>query len=127
SGLLLGISAILTEDIFSASSFVKHHKLFFSRLVIVITLIIAATVSCVLPIQAINDLGFLSMTLRASVVFMPLLCALYFKGKVRPSFVLASVILSPTLAILGSILGVPVEPLFVAMCVSLICCVTGLL
>ena len=127
SGLLLGISAILTEDIFSSLQFVRRHKLFFSRLVIVITLIIAVTASRILPIQAINDLGFLSMTLRASVVFMPLLCALYFTGKVRPSFVLASVILSPTLAILGVIAGLNAEPLVVAMGVSVMCCAAGCL
>ena len=125
SGLLLGISAILTEDIFSPLHFVRRHKLFFSRLVIVLTLIIAATVSNLMPINAINDLGFLSMTLRASVVLMPLLCALYFTGKVRPGFVLVSVILSPTLAILGVIAGFPVEPLVVAMGVSVMCCVMG--
>ncbi|MBQ6972172.1 MAG: sodium:solute symporter family protein [Synergistaceae bacterium] len=125
SGLLLGISAILTEDIFSSLPFVRRHKLFFSRLVIVITLIIAVTASRILPIQAINDLGFLSMTLRASVVFMPLLCALYFTGKVKPGYVLASVILSPTLAILGVIAGIPVEPLVVAMGVSVVIMLTG--
>ena len=125
SGLLLGISAILTEDIFSASSFVERHKLFFSRLVIIITLIIAVTVSNLMPINAINDLGFLSMTLRASVVFMPLLCALYFRGKINPRCVLASVILSPTLAIFGSLAKIPVEPLVIAMCVSVICCAIG--
>ncbi len=125
SGLLLGISAIITEDIFSVSSFVKTHKLFFSRIVIVITLIIAVTVSYILPPRAINDLGFLSMTLRASVVFMPLLCALYFRGKINPRAVLASVILSPTLAILGSLLHVPAEPLVIGMGVSVICCVIG--
>ncbi|MBQ3586334.1 MAG: sodium:solute symporter family protein, partial [Synergistaceae bacterium] len=125
SGLLLGISAILTEDIFSASSFVERHKLFFSRLVIIITLIIAVTVSNLMPINAINDLGFMSMMLRASVVFMPLLCALYFRGKINPRFILASVILSPTLAILGSLAKIPVEPLVTAMCVSVMCCVIG--
>lgn len=125
SGLLLGISAILTEDIFSPLQFVKKHKLLFSRLVIVITLTVAVTVSNLMPINAINDLGFLSMTLRASVVFMPLLCALYFAGKVRRGFVLASVILSPTLAIVGVIFGLTVEPLVVAMGVSVMCCALG--
>ena len=125
SGLLLGISAILTEDIFSSLSFVERHKLFFSRLVIIVTLIIAVTVSNILPVQAINDLGFLSMTLRASVVFMPLLCALYFKGKINSRFILASIILSPTAAILGVLIKFPVEPLVTAMSVSVICCIIG--
>ncbi|MBR0258469.1 MAG: sodium:solute symporter family protein, partial [Synergistaceae bacterium] len=125
SGLLLGISAIMTEDIFSSLRFVRERKLFFSRLAIIITLIIAATISNIMPVNAINDLGFLSMTLRASVVFMPLLCALFMKGRIAPRYVLASVILAPTLAILGMMLRVEIEPLCVAMGVSVVLCIAG--
>lgn len=125
SGLLLGISAILTEDIFCAFGYVKQHKLFFSRLVIIITLTIASIIANVFPAAAINDLGFLSMTLRASVVFMPLTCALWLKGQVRPKYVLASVILSPLAAIISSLMKFPIEPLFLGAGVSALLCVAG--
>ncbi|MBQ7220600.1 MAG: sodium:solute symporter family protein [Synergistaceae bacterium] len=120
SGLLLGISAILTEDIFSASDFVKRHTLLFSRAIIIITLIIAVSVSEIMPVQAINDLGFLSMTLRACVVFMPLVCALWLKGRVKSGAVLASMIISPLAAVLSAVMKLPVEPLFVGMGVSIL-------
>lgn len=125
SGLVLGISAIMTEDIFSSSRFVAGHKLLSSRLTIIITLIIAATISNIMPVNAINDLGFLSMTLRASVVFMPLICALFMKGRIAPRYILVSVILAPTLAIIGIILRVEIEPLCMAMGVSVVCCAIG--
>ena len=114
SGLLLGISAIITEDIFS----VRRHKLLFSRLAIILTLTAAAITANIFPAQAINDLGFLSMTLRACVVFMPLMCALWLKGRVKSRNVFASVILSPLSAVLSAVLGLPVEPLVVGMGVS---------
>ncbi len=116
SGLLLGISAIITEDIFS----VRRHKLLFSRMTIVLTLALAATIANIFPAQAINDLGFLSMTLRACVVFMPLMCALWLPGRVKSRNVLASVILSPLAAVLSAVVGLPVEPLVVGMGVSVL-------
>ena len=122
SGLLLGISAIITEDVLSVS----RHKLLFSRLTIFLILSVAAFTANVFPANAINDLGFLSMTLRASVVFMPLTCALLLKGKVKGSFVLASIILAPLSAIASVIAGLPVEPLFVGMGVSVLLCTLGI-
>ena len=122
SGLLLGISAIVTEDLLQAVKFVKSHKLLFSRLIIVITLIIASVIANLFPAGAINDLGFLSMTLRASVVFMPLTCALWLGRRVRGRSVLASMLLSPLAAILVNVLNLQFEPFFAAMIVSVIFC-----
>ncbi|MBR0035441.1 MAG: sodium:solute symporter family protein, partial [Synergistaceae bacterium] len=122
SGLLLGISAILTEDIFS----VRKYKLLFSRMTIILTLTAAAIIANVFPSQAINDLGFLSMTLRACVVFMPLTCALWLKGRIRRGNVLASVIFSPLAAIFSAVMGLPAEPLFVGMGVSIIILTLGI-
>ncbi|MBQ9594658.1 MAG: sodium:solute symporter family protein, partial [Synergistaceae bacterium] len=96
--------------------------LLFSRLIIILTLIIASAIANAFPAQAINDLGFLSMTLRASVVFMPLTCALWLGKRVRGRSVLASMILSPLAAILVKVMSLPFEPFFAAMIVSVIFC-----
>ena len=125
SGLLLGMSALLIEDIFCAIKFVNEHKLFFSRLIIVIILTIAATISNIFPSQAVNDLGFLSMTLRASVVFMPLMCGLWLKGRIKSRYILASIIISPLSAIISNMMNIPIEPLFVGMGISIIVCLLG--
>ena len=122
SGLLLGISAIITEDLLQAVNFVKTHKLLFSRLIIILTLIIASVIANIFPAKAINDLGVISMTLRASVVFMPLTCALWLGKRVKGRSVLISMIMSPLAAIIGSVMNLPVEPLFTAVSVSIVCC-----
>lgn len=125
SGLLLGISAIVVEDILSSVRFIQKHKLFFSRLAIILTLTISSIIANIIPVQTINDLGFLSMTLRSSVVFIPLTCALWFGERISSRFILASIILSPVIAILSVIFGLNIEPLFIGMCVSIICCILG--
>lgn len=122
SGLLLGISAILTEDICS----VRKYKLLFSRMTIVLTLSVAAVIANIFPSHAINDLGFLSMTLRASVVYMPLTCAVWLKGRVKRGNVFASEIFAPLCAIVSAVIGLPVEPLFVGMGVSFVLVMAGL-
>lgn len=126
SGLLLGISAVMVKDILSSAKFIQRHKLFFSRLTIIIILAIASIIAGIIPSQTINDLGFLSMTLRASVVFMPLTCALWLGKRISPRAILASIILSPVTAILSVIFNLNIEPLFIGMCVSVICCLSGM-
>ena len=108
------ISAIITEDVMS----ILKHKLLFSCLTVALTLSVVALIANVFPANAINDLGFLSMTLRASVVFMPLTCALLLKGKVKGSFIIASIILAPLSAVMSVIAGLSVEPLSVLICAS---------
>ena len=125
SGLLLGISAIVTEDILSSIRFIQKHKLLFSRIAIIITLTVSSVIANIIPVQTINDLGFLSMTLRSSVVFMPLTCALWLGERISSRFILASIILSPVIAILSVVSGVSIEPLFIGMCVSIMCCAFG--
>ena len=125
SGLLLGISAIVTEDILSSIRFIQKHKLLFSRIAIIITLTVSSVIANIIPVQTINDLGFLSMTLRSSVVFMPLTCALWLGERISSRFILASIILSPVIAILSVVSGVSIEPLFIGMCVSIMCCIAG--
>ncbi len=126
SGLLLGISAILVEDVLTAFNFVKSHKLFSSRMIIIITLIIAAIISNNFTASAINDLGFLSMSLRACVVFMPLTCAIWLKKRLSRKFIIISIILSPLIAIISALFKFPIEPLYIGMSISIICCVLGL-
>ncbi len=80
----------------------------------------------IFPSHAINDLGFLSMTLRASVVYMPLTCAVWLKGRVKRGNVFASEIFAPLCAIVSAVIGLPVEPLCVGMGVSFVLVMAGL-
>ncbi|MBQ7560989.1 MAG: hypothetical protein IJS99_04010, partial [Synergistaceae bacterium] len=93
--------------------------------IIITTLIFATVISNNFTASAINDLGFLSMSLRACVVFMPLTCALWLKKRISRKFILVSIILSPLVAILGALFKFPFEPLYLGMSISIICCVIG--
>jgi SSS family solute:Na+ symporter len=128
SGLLLGISAIVVEDLLGTfTNFVNtaRKELFASRLTIILTLITATVVAGLMPAQAINDLGFLSMTLRSAVVFLPVTCALWLPGRIAPRAVLTSIALSPLAAIVCELISLPVEPLYAGIGVSALCCLVG--
>lgn len=74
----------------------------------------------------INDFGFLSMGLRGAVIFVPLTFALYARGRVAGGWALASVICGPIAVIAGNLIGLPFDPLFLGVAVSLLIMVAGL-
>ena len=128
AGLSLGMATILVKDIYKR---VTHkldtpaRELLATRGTIAMILAAAAAVAAMVPSQTINDLGFLSMGLRGAVVFMPMNCALWLKGRIFPSWILASILLSPLAVLAGKLLALPVDPLFIGMGVSILCCLTG--
>ena len=92
------------------------------RATIVVILGIAAFVAATVPSSTINDLGFLSMGLRGTVVFLPMNCALWFSGKIDRRCILASILLAPLAVLAGKLLALPFDSLFLGMAVSLLCC-----
>ena len=129
AGLALGISTMLNNDIVPRVTHrfddpEKSEKL--GRLWIVLVLALAGVLSCGQLGDIILQFAFMSMGLRAAVVFMPLLGALWLPGKVDSRFIMASVILSPAAVFAGKILGVPFDSLFLGMGVSVICFLGGL-
>ena len=95
------------------------------RYVIGASLTAAAAVAVLVPGSMINDLGFLSMGLRGAVVFLPLTCALWFPGRIHRQYILCSVILSLLAVLIGKLLFSELDPLYLGMLVSLLCCVVG--
>ena len=88
-------------------------------------LIIAAVVAALVPSSTINDLGFLSMGLRGSVVLVPMSCALWAKGPFRSGWILAAIVLSPASVLVGKLLALPFDSLYLGMLVSVLCCAMG--
>ena len=123
AGLSLGVATILVNDIFCKISKgladVKK-KLYTTRLTIVATLCLAAAIALVVPGAIINDFGFLSMGIRGTVVFIPLSCALFAKGKVAPWAVLVSMAAGPVAVLGGNLLGLPFDSLFLGIFVCLV-------
>ena len=75
----------------------------------------------------LNDLGFLSMGLRGAVVFAPMTCALMLKGRIRPSFIVAAIILGPAAVAAVLLLDLPLDPILNGTGISIACCLAGLI
>lgn len=122
AGLSLGVSTIVTEDIISEVTDRFNDpskKLILSRLTIVLVLILSGVIALIMPSAMINDFGFLSMGLRGAVIFVPLTCALYLKGRIGAKWGLISVIAGPVAVIAGTALKVAVDPLFIGIAVNI--------
>lgn len=129
AGLSLGMATILVKDIMKKLRFCRidhpDKELRAVRYVIGVSLTAAAAVAVLVPGSMINDLGFLSMGRRGAVVFLPLTCALWFPGRIHRQYILCSVILSPLAVLIGKLLFSELDPLYLGMLVSLLCCVVG--
>lgn len=128
SGLTLGSSTILVRDVFmkinpSLSDSSKNLKV--SRLTIIGILLMSVFVAATFSGSFINDLGFLSMGLRATAVFMPLTLALFFPKRFNYKWILASIILGTATLIIVQFMRLPVDGIFVGLGVSVICCLMG--
>ena len=128
SGLTLGSSTILVRDVFmkinpSLSESAKNLKV--SRLTIVGILLMSVFVAATFSGSFINDLGFLSMGLRSTAVFVPLTLALFFPKRFKYKWIITSIIAGTAALILTQILKLPVDGIFVGLGVSLLCCLLG--
>ena len=129
SGLTLGSSTILVRDVFmkinpSLSESSKNLKV--SRLTIVGILLMSVFVAATFSGSFINDLGFLSMGLRSTAVFIPLTLALFFPKRFKYQWIIISIVAGTAALILTQILKLPVDGIFVGLGVSALCCLCGI-
>ena len=106
SGLTLGSSTILVRDVFmkinpSIKESSKNLKV--SRLTIVGILLMSVFVAATFSGSFINDLGFLSMGLRFTAVFVPLTLALFFPKRFKYKWIIISIIAGTAALILTQI------------------------
>lgn len=123
AGLSLGVATILVNDIFckiSRKLADAKKKLYTTRVTIIVVLGCAAAIALIVPGAIINDFGFLSMGIRGTVVFIPLTCALFAKGKVESWAVLASMAAGPIAVLGGNFWNLPFDSLFLGVFVCLI-------
>lgn len=129
AGLSLGISTIIRNDIVKRISHClddPKRSLLFSRLLIALILGLACLL-CACPIgDTILNFAFMSMGLRGAVMIVPLCCALWLPCRVDRRFVMASILLSPTLVLIFGLLDcLPFDPLFLGVAASLVFCAIG--
>jgi SSS family solute:Na+ symporter len=130
SGMALGLATVITNDIYKP--FINQNAdgkktLFFSRMTIVVTLILAAIFTNGNLKSTILTWGFMSMGLRAVVLLAPMCAALFFHGKVNRNFAIASSIAGILAMLAGEILDFPGDSLFLGMAVSIGMVVIGAL
>jgi SSS family solute:Na+ symporter len=130
AGLALGISTMLCKDVipkFTHRFDTQPKAAILSKVLIVAVL----AVGCCLSTGSLGDIilnfAFMSMGLRGAVVFVPLACALWRKGKIRSSFAMASVIAGPAAVLAGNLLHAPIDSLFIGIAVSAVIMGIGLL
>lgn len=130
AGLSLGVATILVNDIFKRLTKKLSDpslRLKVTRLTLVGVLLAAALITAVVPGAVINDFGFLSMGLRATVVFFPMCAALFCPGRIHRRWALVSVIAGPVAVLAGNLADLPFDPLFAGLLVNAALMGAGLL
>ncbi len=128
AGLALGISFIINEDIVDRLTH-KFDGAAKQRLLGKTWIVLILILACILSSGSLGDLilgfAFMSMGLRAAAVFAPLCAALFFPGKVDPRFAVVAIITGPVAVLVGKLAGLPFDPLFVGIAVSVVLMVCG--
>lgn len=122
SGLALGASTILVRDVYGK---VKN-RLLALRLTIAAILVIGALCSLIGGRTFINDLGFLSLGLRATAVLIPLTTALYFPGIIRPRYAWASMVTGTTMLLVAQFANLPGGPIWWGLAVGILVVLMGM-
>ena len=128
AGLALGISTVLNNDIVKKITHRlddTHWADRLSKMWIVVILALACCMSTGTLGDLILQFGFMSMGLRAAVVFCPLCAALFFPGRVGHAWGIAAIITGPVMVLTGKLIGTPFDPLFLGMLFSLILVLLG--
>ena len=133
AGLAMGISTIVRRDIlqrFSDKVAEPRTGSLVGKAIIVLTLLLGVALSSGSLGDTILNFAFMSMGLRGAVVFVPMICALWLKGKVNHRCAMAGIIAGPIVVLLfGTVLKLPggIDPLFAGIAASLVCCAVGLI
>jgi SSS family solute:Na+ symporter len=95
-----------------------------------VVLIIGVVLSSLLGKETIQSFAYMSMGLRGSVMLLPLVFALFAKGKINHRIILVSIIAAPiAVALIGIVPAlkalIPFDGLFAGIALSLVICIIG--
>ncbi|NLW25417.1 MAG: sodium:solute symporter family protein [Clostridia bacterium] len=129
AGLVLGISTMLSEDIYRkiiAPEASDRKVLLFAR----VSIIGISLVTLIFVAGNIDSLilkwSFLSMGLRGATICFPLLGAIFFKKFIHPTVGVLAIGLAPLCVILWAIFGKQsIDPLYIGLLVSLLILILG--
>lgn len=120
SGLSLGAATIVVRDILP-NRWKNKGKLVYYRSTIALLLLVAVGISLTVRGTFINDLGFLSLGLRATALLIPLSMALFRPGRVKPRWAVVSMIAGVGAMLLAKFLMLPADPIFWGLAAASIC------
>ena len=96
AGMALGFGTVITKDIYKKyinKNADSKKELLVTRVIIIVSLILSAFFTLGNLKSAVLKWGFLSMGLRATVILIPMTCALFFKSKIGSFYVILSSVL----------------------------------
>jgi SSS family solute:Na+ symporter len=129
AGLSLGVGVMFGQDIMKKRLWpgaTDRQVLVSSRLAIGVTGVIALVVALSGLDSLILKWSFLSMGIRGSTVFFPLLGAVFFRDRVSRRAGLLSIAVAPLLSLLwGVVFPGGIDPLYIGLATSLLCLWVG--
>ena len=142
SGLTLGAATILVRDVVNnlrqlrlsrqfgrrlprAVAVTGSSALVQTRLAIVGILTLAVVVALSVRGTFINDLGFLSLGLRAVALLFPLSFALFLPGRFRANRVVPAMVAGTAVMLLAKFLSLPADPIYYGLAVNALIILSG--
>ncbi|MCQ2289261.1 MAG: hypothetical protein MJZ74_09210 [Muribaculaceae bacterium] len=102
TGIALGSSVIVVRDLLQRP---LQHSATLVRITLVAIMSLALTTSLMLTGTFINDLGFLSLGLRAASILLPLGCTMFMSHHIRGTYIIASMISSVATMLVAHAVG----------------------
>ncbi len=123
SGLVLGAATILTRDVYGNLNTLLRRKprlsqLTQTRLSIVGLLAIGIVAAHFTQGSFINDLGFMSLGLRAAALLLPLSFALWMPGRFKARAITISMIVGTATMLAAGMLKLPSDPMYYGLAFS---------
>ena len=122
SGLSLGVATILVRDVYSNlnRNVVRWSQLMQMRLSIIAVLMLAVGVALLSNNSFINDLGFLSLGLRAVSILFPLSFALWLPGRFASRGILLAMPVGVVAMLIAKFLSLPGDAVYYGLAVELL-------
>lgn len=128
SGLSLGAATIVVRDVVPAVTSKLNiplrgrssSQLVQTRLAIMGILALAVIIALSVKGTFINDLGFLSLGLRAVALLWPLSFALFFPGKFKSQTIVPAMVTGTAVMLAAKFMALPADPVYYGLLVSLV-------
>ena len=127
-GQSLGMGTIISKDILAPLFSIKKDStlLKMNRFTCLLIMVIGCVFSIIYRDTQILFWNYLSMGLRGGGIFLPLTLAVFKPKCVSGRWVVISMVASTAVAIIATIMQTPIKPMFLAVAVSLLLLIPGL-